>query len=228
MPRTSILLGALRSAAQAALAFWLPISCAGCGALDLALCERCRGALAAQLRTRQLPGGDVVVCALEFSGVAARVVRALKQDGRTGLARDLGSALAVLLATVPSDAVITTIPGRPAALRRRGYAVVDLLVRRAGRHPVRTLRPIRTPGDQRGLGREARRRNVDGALLAVGVRDRCVVVVDDVVTTGATLAEALRALRASGAREVRAVALANTPPHRVHRRSVGESQVIRT
>lgn len=205
---------ALRAAAQEALSFWLPIACAGCGRLDVPLCPACRAELAPRPSTRVLAGGEAVLCALPFTGVVARCVRAVKEEGRTGLARDLAPALAALLDVVPPAAVVTTVPTRRAAFRRRGFVVVELLVRRAGRRPARVLRLRRVPRDQRGLGREARRRNLSGALVARGVRGRPVVVVDDVVTTGATLAEAIRALRAAGAEPVRAVALAHTPSRR--------------
>ncbi|MDQ1122929.1 ComF family protein [Microbacterium trichothecenolyticum] len=211
MPRSS-LLSVVVSSLTDALTFWLPLSCAGCGALDDALCPGCRGALAGARVDRAIEPGLTVSCALEFSGVTARVIRALKEDGRTGLARDLAPALAAVLRSVtPPGGLVVTVPSSATAFRRRGYRPVDLLVRRAGWSPERALRLRRAPGDQRGLGRAARRRNVGGAFVARGVNGRAVVVVDDVVTTGATLAEAVRALRAAGAGPVWAVALAHTP-----------------
>ncbi len=215
----------VRESAQEALSFWLPIACAGCGALDVPLCAGCRAHLVARPVVRRLADGQRVLCALPFEGVVARSVRALKEQGRTGLARDLAPALAAVLDGVPSEVLVAPIPPRAAATRRRGYVVVDLLLRRAGRRPAHVLRLRRTPRDQRGLDREERRRNLDGALEARRVRGRPVLVVDDVLTTGATLQEALRALRAAGASEVRAVALAHTPSRRAFR---GESEAIGT
>lgn len=216
----------ISSALRDALTFWLPLACAGCGALDESLCSGCRRALAAAPVQRQVGQGMPVLCALDFSGVPARVLRALKEDGRTSLARDLAPALAdVLRAAAVSGALVVPVPSSAAAFRRRGYRPVELLVRRAGWHPERVLRVRRTPADQRGLDRIARQQNVGGAFAARSVVGRRVVVVDDVVTTGATLIEATRALRAAGAAEVRAVALAYTPRRSA---SEGESQVIAT
>lgn len=211
MPRALSVLRAAARALREALTFWLPLACAGCGVLDVELCIGCRRALAPDPSHRCTEKGLTVTSAMQFSGVPARVVRALKEDGRTGLATAFAPALAAVLAQVTEpDAVVTTVPSSRAAYRRRGYRPVDLLVRRSGWHPVRLLRVARTPRDQRGLGRAARRANVGGAFVSRPVSGM-VVVVDDVVTTGATLDDAARALRAAGARRVVAVTLAHTP-----------------
>lgn len=201
----------MRAAAAEALAFWFPVACAGCGALDVDVCDGCRAALAPAVRRRLLAPGVEVVSALPFDGPTTRMVRALKADGRTGLVRALAPALGAALDAAPAGATVTTVPASRAADRRRGYRPVDLLARRAGARPVPLLRARRIAADQRGLDREARHANVAGAFVARRPPPGPVVVVDDVVTTGATLLEAVRALRAAGADEVLAVTLADTP-----------------
>ncbi|MEJ1087434.1 phosphoribosyltransferase family protein, partial [Microbacterium sp. Mu-80] len=196
-----------------ALAFLLAASCPGCDRPGTLLCDECRLMLAPQPHRLTTPGGLAVDAALIYEGVAARSIRRLKEDGATILARPLGAALGGVLADVAADAVIVPVPTSRSAFRRRGYRVPDLLVRRAGRRGSRMLVPARRTGDQRELGRDARARNVAGSLRArasaePGTR---VVIVDDVVTTGATLDEAARALRAAGLHPVGAVALAATP-----------------
>ncbi|KZE40846.1 ComF family protein [Microbacterium sp. T32] len=215
----------VRAAAIEASAFWLPVACAGCGELDVDVCERCRAGLAPRVRRDVLLPGTEVVTALEFDGVVARMIRALKADGRTGLGRALAPALAEAVRAAPSGATVTTVPPSRAGDRRRGYRPVDLLVRRAGAHDVPLLRLTRTAADQRGLGRAARQANVAGAFAVRALPPGPIVVVDDVLTTGATLGAAVSALRAAGASEVTAVALARTP-----RRSgsTRESEVIET
>ena len=228
----------LREACTDALALLLPVWCAGCDEPDVALCERCALSLRPAVRRRvvEAPGGPVDVWSgLAFEGVAARVLRAIKEDGRTGLAAALAPALAEVLAEVLDRAgaagcVVVPVPTSRGAYRRRGFRVPELLLRRAGRPGRRLLRHARRTVDQRGLDRDARRRNVAHSMVATlssaqphrgaipaetGLaRTRAalrVVVVDDVVTTGASLAEAVRALRAAGVDVVAAVALAATP-----------------
>lgn len=207
----------VRAALADALALLLPVACAGCDAPDVALCEECVAALRPAAASRPLPGpsGIRVWSGLRFEAVPARVVRALKEDGRTGLARALAPALAAAAASASSaaagDALLVPVPTSRAAYRRRGYRVAELVAARAGLRVSRLVTQTRRTADQRGLDRDARRRNVAGSMVARGVDGRRVLVLDDIVTTGATLAEAVRALRAGGAEVVGCLAIAATP-----------------
>ncbi|KAA9130107.1 ComF family protein [Microbacterium caowuchunii] len=205
---------AVRRATADALAFVLPVSCAGCGAPDVSLCPACIRRLTVPARTsRPLDGGLIVHSAFVYEGEVARMLRVLKEEGRTSLTRPFGTALAALAATVVREpAVFVPLPTSRAAYRRRGYRVVETLVRRSSLPAARLLRVARPTADQRGLGRADRARNVAGSLRARPLRaPHPVVLVDDVLTTGATLAEAARALRAAGVPVLCALTVAATP-----------------
>jgi len=213
--------GMLTTIAREMLAFLLAANCPGCDLTGTLLCDVCREQLAADPVVRRTPGGLEVHAALTYRGVAARCIRRLKEEGATMLARPLGSALrAAISGAVAGGEALVPVPTSRAAFRRRGYRVPDLLVRRAGHQAVPMLRVARRTGDQRELGRAERVRNVAGSMRHAGPllqwgglspADARVMLVDDVITTGATLDEAARALREVGAEVVGAVALAATP-----------------
>ncbi|WP_227991553.1 ComF family protein [Microbacterium sp. CBA3102] len=159
------------------------------------------------------------------TGGAARLVRprvrrgggalhpAAQGGGDTLIARPLGAALASVLSPLVTSATwIVPVPTSRAAFRRRGYRVPDLLVRRAHADPQAVLAVEGARPDQRGLGARARQTNVRGAMRARHRGEGAeAVIVDDVITTGATFDEAARALTVAGFRVVAAVALAATP-----------------
>jgi predicted amidophosphoribosyltransferase len=108
------------------------------------------------------------------------------------------------------------VPQHPRRLRARGFSpareVARVVARAAGaRLSARALLRTRDTPSQTGLARAARERNVRGAFRARASVPPRVWLVDDVVTTGSTLAEAARALRGAGAREVVGVCVAWTP-----------------
>ncbi len=175
-------------------------------------------------------GGPLAACvaAAPFAGEVAEWIRRFKypRPGLAGLdsaAEGVATALCVEAAARlpgrPPDAVVP-VPVHPARLRARGLHPAAALARGVARRHGLWLAPdallrLRDTPSQTGLSREARRRNVAGAFAAApgrrGRPGRRVWLVDDVVTTGATLAEAARAVRRAGAREVLALAAARTP-----------------
>ena len=197
-------------------AFLLAATCAGCDEPGTLLCRRCVRALQPnplQPLQRATLRGLPVTAALPFDGVAARCIRRLKGNGETHLARPLGAALASALRTTETASrLVVPVPTTRSAFRRRGYRVPDLLIRRAQVAPQRLLGLAARPDDQRGLGARERMTNMRGTMRARRTGGGAeVVIVDDVVTTGATFDEAARALTEAGFCVSAAVALAATP-----------------
>jgi predicted amidophosphoribosyltransferase len=196
----------------------LPVACTGCGRTGPALCPPCRGALAPGPRSRRVGIPPLTVWSgLDYDGVARAVLLAFKNAGRTDHAPPLALALhtAVLAALGSSEGggiVLVPMPPTRRSTRDRGYDPVRVLLRRA-RLPADRLLVLRRRGaDQTTLGRDGRFANAAGSMAARrragGAR---VLLIDDVVTTGATLAEAARALRATGAEVLGAATVASTP-----------------
>lgn len=215
----------------------LPRTCAGCDGPGPAVCPGCRDEVArlalpalGPVAPRPVPPGwPGCTGTVQYAGVTARLARAFKDEDRRDLADPIGRLLADAVArAVPStggEVLVVPVPSAPAAIRRRGDQPTLLLARKATRllapgfraRPV--LRMARGTADQAGLDRVARQTNLSGAMTVSHpsvIRGRRCVLVDDVLTSGATLTEGRRALLEAGAARVDlAVAMVTV------RRSVG-------
>ncbi|WIB76319.1 phosphoribosyltransferase family protein [Curtobacterium sp. MCPF17_002] len=207
-----------QDAALAVLGLFLPVACAGCGAPHRALCRTCRSALDHEPRRVRLVAGVRLDAAFEYGGLVRTLLLELKLRGRVDLARPLGSRFGALvrtaLAEAPAGTVLLRVPPSPQGSRRRGFDPVALLLARGGVRRPSTLERVRRRRDRAGPGQKERSAvervaATVGTLRADRVTGRDVVVVDDVVTTGVTMAEAVRAVRAAGGRVVRCVAVAS-------------------
>lgn len=193
----------------------LPRSCAGCGASTPStgragvLCQACRQVLAAARpgwsRPDPCPAGLPTTCAATpYEGVVVQALLAHKERGRLALVHPLGALLhAAVLSLKAGPVVLVPVPSARAAVRARGHDHALRLAReaagRAGLVAAPLLRPARRVADQSGLSTAERAANLRGALVAAPAPYGLpVVVVDDVMTTGATLVEAARALAAAG------------------------------
>jgi predicted amidophosphoribosyltransferase len=218
----------------------LPAGCAGCEATAEVpsyhgVCRTCVAALEA-LRARPArpdpaPDGLPACAALgDYDGVLRELVLAYKDRGRHRLGRPLGRLLAeVVVSLVAGPALLVPVPDTPAAARARYGDHMWRLARsaaarlRAAGHPVALSRPLRAlpRPDSTGLDAGQRARAAEAALRVRPVpvaglrrwleRTRApVVLLDDVITTGATLAVAARKLAAAGVPVAGAAVLAAT------------------
>ena len=186
--------------------------CAGCRARGPVLCRTCRFALIA----RPSPGtpGDVVV-ATSYTGRVRDVLLGFKYQNRRQVAAHVAGILAGRLASrVEHVDVVTWAPTTARRRRERGFDQAELIARGVAAHlgvPCRRL--LERAGDAAPQTGRNRRDRLDAPAFRVHPRaaGRHVLVVDDIVTTGATLASAAKALRLAGSVSVALAAVAATP-----------------
>jgi len=210
MGKAETLRTALRHSGDALLAALLAPTCACCrrtldSPLTSAVCERC-------WNDAQLADG-------RYDGALREIIHAFKYEGRRSLTQPLAALLRARGGRALEDAAcVVPVPLFAWRRLRRGFNQASELGHHLGLPVVHALWRVRSTRTQTGLTASERQRNVRGAfrlspLLSRTTQrrfivDRIVVLLDDVMTTGATSNECAEALRAAGAREVRVVALA--------------------
>ena len=213
----------LRGVLDVALDVVYPPRCAACdgprAAGSAPLCEPCEATLCRHKEEhRPEPDGSPLAgrySAFQHGGAIAQAVARFKYDGRVDLAPALGWLLVHPPPRPPGVAplVIVPVPLHPRRLRRRGFNQAVPLARALSRVvdapmvPALLSRVHDTP-PQVGLARDERKQNVRDAFVAVESVPQRVWIVDDVITTGATIESCAAALRARGASEVTAITLA--------------------
>jgi predicted amidophosphoribosyltransferase len=218
----------------------LPATCAGCSAAGTAWCASCARRVAATgpvpvTPMTPLPDLPPVTAAGVYAGALREAVNAYKEHGRHALALHLGEWLAVAVRAADAGGtgvVLIPVPATAAAARRRYGDHMVRVARRAVAHltragvPAAVARPLAARPRPDSVGMSAAERIAAAAVafavrptrlgplraaVAAGLRP---VLVDDVVTTGATLAAAAARLRAAGIPVAAAAVVAATPrPH---------------
>lgn len=191
--------------------------CACCGLRGAG--GHCPACLAADAAA---PPAFTAVCC-DYGPPADRLVTAFKYGRRIALGRAIGAAMARRLEQhrlahpLPEGTALVAVPIAPSRLARRGFDQAAVLARQVGTRcgmPIIVAGLVRTRDTrpQPGLARGARGDNLHGAMAgSAALAGRALVLVDDVITTGATIREAERAARAAGGEPLLHLAFARTP-----------------
>lgn len=202
-----------------------PPFCAACNAplaalVEEPLCPGCRKELAfLPPDNPSLPSGLRAISPFRYRGPVKELLTGLKYRGRIALGRFLAGAMAEAVAAQAGGGcaeMVLAVPLHPTRLRERGFNQAQILAAEVGRQlglPVRSglLNRVRFTQPQTGLTRAQRLRNLRGAFaLASGSRlpAKRFLLVDDVLTTGATTGACAALLKQAGAAEVIAVTAA--------------------
>ncbi|OMC44123.1 phosphoribosyltransferase [Mycobacterium sp. IS-2888] len=205
----------------------LPLECGGCGAPATRWCDACAIELAVKpdephlINPRIDPRAPVFALG-RYAGARRQAILALKEHGRGDLVAPLARVMAIglhrLLTWGMLETPLTIVPAptrRSAARRRGGDPVARLAAAAVAAHPdvlvVPALRMAALARDSVGLRPAARERNIAGRVLLrgrPGLQRTEVLIVDDIVTTGATARESVRVLRSAGVRVAAVLAIA--------------------
>jgi predicted amidophosphoribosyltransferase len=203
----------------------LPLECGGCGAPSTRWCPSCARQLAVKadephLIAPRVDPGVPVLSLGRYAGARREAIVAVKEHGRADLIAPLAVAMRAGLerllvwGVVSTPLTVVPAPTRRSAARRRGGDPVTRMARTAtaglpGVGVAQALRMRAMVRDSVGLSGADRQRNIAGRVKITKAVSGDVIVVDDIVTTGATACESVRVLTIGGARVVSVLAIAN-------------------
>ncbi len=215
-PHADVMTEIATSGAATARAAWgaiVGISCVACRGYGDIVCEGCWARASPWNPQANVPGSavpaDGIIRLYRYDGVVRDVIMAIKRRSHSAAGARFSVALAAAIRHYRPDYVVA-VPDSIAGWRRRGFGVVRSVLVGTGVLLTSVL-SLRDSGTQEGRGRTQRHRARADALWvrdARRVRGARVVIVDDVVTTGATMTAARRALEAAGATVVACIAIA--------------------
>ncbi|MDB5184871.1 MAG: putative Phosphoribosyltransferase [Candidatus Saccharibacteria bacterium] len=195
------------------LAIIAPHDCLGCATEGVLLCQNCRRQIVPAPAIAIPPGPlDAVIATTRYNGLAKELVHRLKFSGSQAAAREMAGLFPIHL--LPPGALVMPVPTATSRIRQRGYDQAALLARhlaRAGGMPYRSCLRRRGQQHQVGASRQQRLAQLARAYRVVHAErlvGTTVVIVDDVMTTGATLQAAAAVLKQAGASRVEAMVFA--------------------
>ena len=200
-----------------------PSRCLGCGQLGLEICSLCRKNWHPHIYrqwSQHLPTFPIY-SAVTYSPIAGKVLLAAKENNLVIadqlIYKALGHSLTFALREIGGDFLIP-IPSRRSVARSRGRQFIAALTHQlsaeTGLQAYENLEHIRRVRDQSSLDAKSRFHNLDGSMKSLNFLSGKAIVIDDLVTTGATLQEAVRALRDRGIEVAAAVTACVAEPLR--------------
>jgi hypothetical protein len=208
-----------------------PSRCIGCSQLGISICSICRKSWHPHIYHRSIKVLDrsyPVISAIEYSPIASRVLLRAKEGNQLAadqlLVKAISHSLQYFLKNYGSGDLVA-IPSRKSATRKRGRDFMQVVTESVANietlQSIQILQHQRAVRDQSKLNLQQRNLNISGAFsatcnlakLAGTGNTGPLIIVDDLVTTGATLAEAIRALRNAGFSVIGAVTGAVANPY---------------
>jgi len=192
--------------------------CVGCGLPGWGPCQACLECLCSQVHLREVPTGQRpllgVHSATFYAPPVPGLLKTFKDHGGWGLASPLAAALDEALPVPICDVTLVPVPSPPSVVRRRGFDHTTTLARQLARRRGLRVEPmvhtVAGGRDQQGLGRRERFINRSHRFVTrPAATPTRVVIVDDLVTTGATLLAMVECLTVAGHEVVGAVTVAD-------------------
>ena len=200
-----------------------PTRCIGCSTLGLEICSQCRRFWHLHIYRSWSHSAPhfPIYSAIPYSPIAGKIILSAKENGILNAEKLIVSALKHALRyciTEQGKASLVPIPSRKSVSRLRGRQFITALSRQlsteTGLPLYENLRHTRAVRDQSTLDAKSRFENIDGALISEKFFSGKAFLIDDLITTGATLNEAARALRMQGIEVAAAVTACVAEPLR--------------
>ena len=212
-----------------------PLECLGCSSEGTALCLACSAKLTTTSQShcfrceRPTTGNTTckdcfvqfplysVLSRCNYEGLAKKLVHEFKFTGKRSIAKDLARLMSGTPLPISPKTIVVYVPTATSRVRSRGFDHARLLAKVMSRLlglPLARALVRTTQARQVGYGRSERAKHIHGAFtvrLPKSIKNAHILLVDDVVTTGATLGEAARVLQKAGAARIDAVVFASTP-----------------